>query len=170
MDSKQPRQTVATAAKTFRTGLNLTYDLTSRLNSKAGVYYHHDENQADGVSCNHSTGSQDSFDLTLGLSYTINKHFALHADYNHTTQSSLGANTGLLAESLFRRTDLYLLRIYRRDSSAHGSSPGQRSTITLRRQPKKHLGNALFTKRSCCSRNHRSRANRARLRIHPAES
>ena len=73
-----------------------------------GIYYHHDDNQ--GGTGTGSTGTQDSFDLTLGLRYTINKHFTLHLDYNHTTQSSMGSITRLLAESLFRRSDLYLLR------------------------------------------------------------
>ena len=79
-----------TTTQTWRTGLNLTYDLTSRLSSTTGVYYHHDENQG-GTG---STGTQDSFDLSVGLRYTINKRFALHADYNHTTQSSMGSTPG----------------------------------------------------------------------------
>jgi hypothetical protein len=76
--------------KTLRTGLTLTYDLSSRISSTAAVYYHHDENQG-GTG---SVGTQDSFDLTLGLRYTINKHFALHVDYNHTMQGSLGSTPG----------------------------------------------------------------------------
>jgi hypothetical protein len=79
-----------TTTKTLRTGLNLTYSLTSRLSSTTGVYYHHDENQG-GTG---STGTQDSFGLNLGLRYTINKRFALHVDYNHTTQGSLGTTPG----------------------------------------------------------------------------
>jgi hypothetical protein len=87
---ESPTATGATTTKTWRTGLNLTYDLTSRLSSTTGVYYHHDENTG-GTG---STGTQDSFDLTLGLRYTINKHFTLHLDYNHTTLSSLGSTPG----------------------------------------------------------------------------
>src|SRR5438094_580649 len=87
---ESPTATGVTTTKTWRTGLNLTYDLTSRLSSTTGVYYHHDENQG-GTG---STGTQDSFDLTLGLRYTINKRFSLHADYNHTTLGSLGATPG----------------------------------------------------------------------------
>ena len=85
-----PTATGATTTKTWRTGLNLTYDLTSRLSSTTGLYYHHDENTG-GTG---STGTQDSFDLTLGLRYTINKRFTLHADYNHTTLGSLGTTPG----------------------------------------------------------------------------
>jgi hypothetical protein len=87
---ESPTATGVTTTKTWRTGLNLTYDLTSRLSSTTGIYYHHDENTG-GTG---STGTQDSFDLTLGLRYTINKRFTLHADYNHTTQGSLGTTPG----------------------------------------------------------------------------
>jgi len=87
---ESPTATGATTTKTWRTGLNLTYALTSRLSSTTGVYYHLDENQGGAG----STGTQDSFDLTMGLRYTINKRFALHVDYNHTMQSSLGSTPG----------------------------------------------------------------------------
>jgi uncharacterized protein (PEP-CTERM system associated) len=87
---ESPTATGATTTKTLRTGLNLTYDLTSRLSSTTGVYYHHDENQG-GTG---STGTQDSFDLLLGLRYTINQRFALHLDYNHTMQSSQASIPG----------------------------------------------------------------------------
>jgi hypothetical protein len=79
---------------TFRTGLNLTYGLTGRISSTAAVYYHHDENEGPISSGSSSVGSQDSFDLTLGLRYTINTRFALHVDYDHTTVGSLGSTSG----------------------------------------------------------------------------
>ena len=62
---ESPTATGVTTTKTWRTGLNLTYDLTSRLSSTTGVYYHHDENQGGAG----STGTQDSFDLSVGLRY-----------------------------------------------------------------------------------------------------
>src|SRR5438552_9514102 len=87
---ESPTATGATTTKTWRTGLNLTYDLTSRLSSTTGVYYHHDENQG-GTG---STGTQDSFDLSVGLRYTINKRFALHVNYEYDSTSSLGSTPG----------------------------------------------------------------------------
>ncbi len=87
---ESPTATGVTTTKTWRTGLNLKYDLTSRLSSTTGVYYHHDENQG-GTG---STGTQDSLDLLLGLRYTINKRLALHVNYNYTSQSSLGGTPG----------------------------------------------------------------------------
>ena len=87
---ESPTATGVTTTKTWRTGLNLTYDLTSRLSSTTGVYYHHDENQG-GTG---STGTQDSFDLSVGLRYTINKRFALHLAYEHNSTGSLGSTPG----------------------------------------------------------------------------
>jgi hypothetical protein len=80
--------------KTLRTGLNLTYGLSSRVSSTAAVYYHHDENGGSTSAGTGSAGTQNSLDLTLGLRYTINRRFALHVDYNHTTLGSLGSTPG----------------------------------------------------------------------------
>jgi hypothetical protein len=84
----------ATTTKTLRTGLNLTYGLTSRLSSVAGIYYHHDENQGGTGTSSSGTGTVDSFDINLGVRYLINKHFTLNLDYNHTTQGSMGSVPG----------------------------------------------------------------------------
>jgi Putative beta-barrel porin 2 len=77
--------------KTWRTGLNLKYQLTSRVHSTAAVYYNHNENEGSTSS---GTGAQDSLQLTLGLHYTINKRLALTLDYQHTMQSSQGSTSG----------------------------------------------------------------------------
>ena len=92
---EQPSQTLAAGATTLRTGLNLAYDLTSRINLKAGVYYDHEENQAGttGTVGSTSTGSQDALNFNLSLNYTLNKHFALHANYEYTNQSSSGGTS-----------------------------------------------------------------------------
>jgi hypothetical protein len=89
-----PTEANASVRKTFRTGLVLTYNLTSRLSSTTTVYFHHDENQGSASSGTGSAGSQDSLDLSLGLNYTINKRLALHANYSYTSQSSLGGTPG----------------------------------------------------------------------------
>lgn len=85
-----PTDTGATTTKTWRTGLHLTYNLTSRLSSTTAVYYHHDENTGGTA----SIGTQDSFELSLGLRYTINNRFTVHADYSHSTESSSGSTAG----------------------------------------------------------------------------
>jgi hypothetical protein len=89
-----PNEANASIRKTLRTGLVLTYNLTSRLSSTTGVYFHHDENQGSASSGTGSAGSQDSLDLLLGFGYTINKRLALHLNYNYTSQSSLEGTPG----------------------------------------------------------------------------
>ena len=138
---ESPTATGATTTKTLRTGLNLTYDLTSRLSSTTGVYYHHDENQGGEPA---RQGRRILSIFLLGLRYTINKRFALHVDYEHNSTEFARIDTGLLTESLFRRTELYLLRIYRRDSPATRSSTDKDRSIALWCRPEKHLGNACF--------------------------
>jgi hypothetical protein len=81
-----PTEANTSTRQTFRTGVVLTYNLTSRLSSTTSVFFHHDDNQG--------SGTQDTLDLLLGLNYTINKRFALHANYNHTSQSSIGGTPG----------------------------------------------------------------------------
>ena len=94
-----PTEANASVRKTLRTGLVLTYNLTSRLSSTTAVYFHHDENQTSASSGTGSAGSQDTLDLSLGLGYTINTRLALHANYSYTSQSSLGGTPGYTRNS-----------------------------------------------------------------------
>jgi opacity protein-like surface antigen len=80
--------------KTWRTGLNLTYHLTSRVHSTATVYYNDSENEGSTSPGTSSAGTQTSLQLSLGLRYTINKRFSLNVDYEHTMQSSQGSTSG----------------------------------------------------------------------------
>jgi len=89
-----PTEANASVRKTFRTGVSLTYNLTSRLTSTTAVYFHHDENQSSASSGTGSAGSQDSLDLLLGFNYTINKRLAAQVNYSYTSQSSLGGTPG----------------------------------------------------------------------------
>jgi hypothetical protein len=83
----------ATSRTTIRTGLTMAYDLTSRIGATARIFYHHDDNEG-GPTGTSSRGSQDSFDMSLVLGYKINRHFAAHVEYQHTTQSSAGGAQG----------------------------------------------------------------------------
>jgi hypothetical protein len=89
---EEPSAVSALTRTTVRTGLKLTYDLTSRISSRIGVYYHNDQNESFGGTSR--MGSQDAVHFILGLRYTINKHFAAHVDYEHTMVSSLGIQPG----------------------------------------------------------------------------
>lgn len=98
---ESPNVANVSSRTTIRTGLNLTYDLTSRIRATARVFYHHDENENVTSSGTSSAGSQDSFDISVGLRYTVNKHFAMHVDYQHTTVGSLGSNPGYTRNRCF---------------------------------------------------------------------
>lgn len=96
---EQPTQTLAMGTTTFRTGLNATYRLTSRLNARAALYYFNSSNQ--GSSGTTSAGLQDGLQFTLGLNYTINKHWAVNADYAYSAQFSSGATGGYSRNNYF---------------------------------------------------------------------
>jgi hypothetical protein len=83
---EQSTQTVAMGNTTFRTGLNATYNLTSRIRSTAAVYYNNSSNNQGSFGTT-SAGSQNGLQFILNLNYTINKHFAAHVDYEHTSQN-----------------------------------------------------------------------------------
>jgi len=70
--------------KTWRTGLLLTYELSSRLSSRVAVFYQHDQNEGGT-----SDGPRDAIDITLGLRYVIKRELILHVDYNHSSETSL---------------------------------------------------------------------------------
>jgi hypothetical protein len=78
----------------LRTGVNLTYNLSSRVRSTAGLNYHHDQNGGTTSPGTSSAGTQDSMELSLGLRYTINRRFYLHLDFQHTMQSAQQSNPG----------------------------------------------------------------------------
>jgi hypothetical protein len=86
---EQSTQTFAAGNTTLRTGLIATYNLTSRIHSTAAVYYNSSSNN-QGSSGTTSAGSQNALKFTLGLNYTINKHFAAHVDYDYTSQGGQG--------------------------------------------------------------------------------
>jgi hypothetical protein len=96
---EEATESFAMGSTTFRTGVNATYDLTSRTTARAGVFYHHSDNQ--GSSGTTSGGAQDALQLTLGLKYTINKHFAAHVDYEYTEQSASAGVSGYSRNRVF---------------------------------------------------------------------
>ena len=96
---EQSTQTVAMGNTTFRTGLNAKYQLTSRLNARTAVYYFNSSNQ--GSSGTTSAGLRAGLQFTLGLNYTINKRWAVHADSTYSAQPSSGATGGYSRNSYF---------------------------------------------------------------------
>ena len=79
---------------TFRSGLGLTYNLSPRLSSTVGVSYSDTQNEVPISPGAGSSGSEGAIDFSLGLRYTINRHFTLHIDYGHFEVGSLGSTPG----------------------------------------------------------------------------
>jgi Putative beta-barrel porin 2 len=99
---EEPSAQQALFRTTIRTGVTLTYDLTSRITGTMGVDYHHDVNEGSTSSGGFNTvGSQDTFHLALGLRYRINKHFLMNLTYERTMESSLGTQAGFSRSQYF---------------------------------------------------------------------
>ena len=81
----------ASSSITFRTGLNLQYHITSRIGARASVFYNNAENQNVTSSGTSAAGSQGALQFTLGLNYTINKNFAAHIDFEHSSSGGQGS-------------------------------------------------------------------------------
>jgi hypothetical protein len=89
---EQATNSLARGSVTFRTGLNASYRLTSRINARAAVYYYNSNNQ--GSSGTTSAGAQDGLQFTLGLNYGINQHWAVNANTVYSVQFSSGGQGG----------------------------------------------------------------------------
>lgn len=79
---------------TFRTGLRLKHNFTSRITGTLGAYYEHDQYDAINTIMAVAPGfNEDSLDIAIALRYAINKYFGVEAGYNHTE---------VLSDALFR--------------------------------------------------------------------
>jgi len=74
---------------TFRTGLQLDYALSARISANVSGYYHHDEDQGlPSMGTAQPAFSQDAYDLSFVLRYTIKPRFAFHLGFQHSQVSS----------------------------------------------------------------------------------
>jgi hypothetical protein len=97
---EEPNNSAAVLSRTtFRTGLQLGYTLSARINARLEGYYHHDENQGFNSTGNVSSGfnstgnvssgfSSDSFEVSLGVRYAIRRYFTIDLDYRHSEITS----------------------------------------------------------------------------------
>jgi hypothetical protein len=84
----------------FRTGVQLTYGLTSRISSAAAAYYIHDDNQLFNTpgAATASDMSDDSYLVSLNLQYSFNRHLAFHVGFDAS-----GANASTFGTSYNRQ-------------------------------------------------------------------
>jgi len=79
---EQPNSPGIASTKAFRTGMQFTYGLTARITTSISAYYVHDENESfnfPGVGSFSTT--EDSYDLSLNLGYSINRHWGVHVGF-----------------------------------------------------------------------------------------
>jgi len=71
--------------KTFRTGLRMKQELTSRLTGQLSFFYEHDDNQgSDGI----PSFKEDVFDVGISGRFAITPHLGIEAGYRHTQVTS----------------------------------------------------------------------------------
>ena len=92
---EQPSQTLAAGATTLRTGLSLGVrsNFADQFEGRSLLSSRGKPSGERGAVVNTSTAAQDSLHFTLGLKYTINKHFAAHVDYEYTNQGAGGGTS-----------------------------------------------------------------------------
>jgi hypothetical protein len=79
----------ASSRTSFRTGLQLRYNLCPRVTSTANLYYYRSDNQGLSLPGQVSQGfSREGLDLSVGLRYVINRHFTFDLNYSRTDVSS----------------------------------------------------------------------------------
>ena len=86
---EEPNILGAQSRTTFRTGLQVKCDLTSRISSSLDAYYEHSDYHGSVSSSVPSTSfAEDSVDLALSLRYAITRSLRIQAGYNHTEVTS----------------------------------------------------------------------------------
>jgi hypothetical protein len=107
---EQATNSLARGSVTFRTGLNASYRLTSRINARAAVYYYNSNNQGSSGTTSASTtsaGAQDGLQFTLGLNYWINQHWAVNANTVYSAQFSSGGQGGQGGQGNYSRNHYF---------------------------------------------------------------
>jgi hypothetical protein len=82
---EEPDVAASPRRTTFRTGLQAKYSLTPKLTSSLGVFYQHDDNKQSNAPVLLSPQfTEQTIDLSLGLSYAITRNFSVEAGYSWT--------------------------------------------------------------------------------------
>lgn len=82
---EEPNVADSPSRKTFRTGLEAKYGVTSRVSVSLGTYYEHDMNEGvDTATVVSPEFDEDSFDIALTVRYAITRYLQVEAGYTHT--------------------------------------------------------------------------------------
>ncbi len=82
---EEPDVLLSQSRKTFRTGLAVKHDLTTRISGSLGAYYEHDDYQSLNQPNVFSPGfNEDSVDLAVSVRYGITRYIGVQVGYNYT--------------------------------------------------------------------------------------
>ncbi len=76
-----------TAADTFRVGLDFSQSFTARISAYLGAYYTHSFYNTPTTN-NAGSFNEDTYDVSVGARYAINRHLSAEVGYTHTTVDS----------------------------------------------------------------------------------
>ena len=76
-----------TSTDTFRIGLDYSQSFTARISGYAGVYYTHSFYNTPTTN-NAGSFTENTYDISAGLRYAINRHLSAEIGYTHTTVDS----------------------------------------------------------------------------------
>jgi hypothetical protein len=86
---EEPNVRDALSRTTFRTGLELSYNLSARVKSTVAGYYHHDENRGLAIAgIVPAESSEDSFDVAIDFSYAISRRSTFHVGLERSEVNS----------------------------------------------------------------------------------
>jgi hypothetical protein len=76
---ESPDSPLIASTKAFRTGLQFTYGLTARITTSLAAYYVHQQNESfDFPGVGSFSTTEDSYDVSLNVGYSINRHWGVH--------------------------------------------------------------------------------------------
>ena len=85
---EEPNSATALSRTTFRTGLQLGYQFTRRLNGQLALNYNHNENAGFLIpgfpEAGRRISTDDEFDLVLGASYSVTSRVGLNFGFTHS--------------------------------------------------------------------------------------
>jgi hypothetical protein len=86
---EEPSSQTVLSRTTFRTGVQLGYAVTGRINATLAGFYHHDDNQGfTSMGITNPGFTENSLDVDLGASYIVRRFLMVSLNYQHVQVSS----------------------------------------------------------------------------------
>ena len=88
-----------TVSDTLRLGLDFNQNITARISAYLGVYYTHSFYETPTVQ-NAASFSEETYDVSVGARYAINRHLSAEVGYTHTTVDSQVTRAPMIATGI----------------------------------------------------------------------